>query len=147
MGKRKVFLHVGLPGPGEVVDTAVQRHRTKLAELDVLVPTKAREESFRAAIEVRRRHKEWGYRRKEVEGAWAAITRRALQGRSTVLVSQVALAGATPDEIELLVSQLPGLQVHVVVTAAAAEGWVEPGDPERDLASRRGPVGACRPGA
>ncbi len=135
MGKRAVYLHIGLAESGEVVDTAVQRHRTRLAELDVLVPTKAREESFRAAIEVRRRHREWGFKRKEVEGAWAGICRRALKGRSTVLVSQAALAGATPEQIELLVSQLPGLRVHVVLTVAAPDGWVEPGDPERDLAS------------
>ena len=135
MGKREVYLHIGLGEAGEVVDTAVQRHRKNLAELDVLVPSKAREESFRAAIEIRRRHREWGYQRKEVEGAWAGICRRALKGRSTVLVSQTALAGATPEQVELLVSQLPGLKVHVVLTVAAADGWGEPGDPERDLAS------------
>ncbi|QVT81849.1 hypothetical protein ENKNEFLB_04268 [Nocardioides aquaticus] len=135
MAKRKAYLHIGLPGVGDVLDTAVQRHRTNLAELDVLVPTKAREESFRAAIELRRRHKEWGYRRKEVEGAWAGIARRALKGRSTVLVSQAALAGAAEDEIDLLTTQLPGLKLHVVVTVAAPDGWAEPGDPDTDLAS------------
>lgn len=135
MAKRKAYLHIGLPGVGDVLDTAVQRHRTNLAELDVLVPAKAREESFRAAIELRRRHKEWGYRRKEVEGAWAGIARRALKGRSTVLVSQAALAGATEDEIDLMTTQLPGLKLHVVVTVAAPDGWAEPGDPDTDLAS------------
>ncbi len=135
MAKRRVYLHVGLPGVGDVLDTAVQRHRSNLAELDVLVPTKAREESFRAAIELRRRHREWGYRRKEVEGAWAGIARRALKGRSTVLLSQTALAGATEDQIDLLTTQLPGLRLHVVVTVAAPDGWAEPGDPDTDLAS------------
>lgn len=135
MVKRKAYLHVGLPGVGDVVDTAVQRHRGKLAELGVLVPTKAREESFRAAIELRRRHKVWGYKRKEVEGAWAGIARRAHKGRSTVLVSQTALAGAEADQVDLMTSQLPGLQLHVVVTVTAPDGWAEPGDPETDLAS------------
>lgn len=135
MAKRKAFLHVGLSGAGDVVDAAVQRHRGKLAELDVLVPTKAREESFRAAIELRRRHKEWGYRRKEVEGAWAGIARRALKGRATVLISQTALAGASEDEIDLLTTQLPGLKLHVILTVAAPDGWAEPGDPETDLTS------------
>lgn len=135
MTKRKAFLHVGLPGVGDVIDAAVQHHRSKLAELDVLVPTKAREESFRAAIELRRRHQEWGYARKEVEGAWAGIARRALKGRSTVLISQTALAGATEDQIDLLATQLPGLKLHVVLTVAAPDGWAEPGDPETDLAS------------
>ncbi len=135
MVKRTAYLHVGLPGVGDVLDTAVQRHRANLAELDVLVPTKAREEAFRAAIEVRRRHEEWGYRRKEVEGAWAGIARRALRGRSTVLVSQTALAGAAEDQIDLLATQLPGLKLHVVVTVTAPDGWAEPGDPDTDLAS------------
>lgn len=135
MAKRKAYLHVGLPGVGDVVDTAVQRHRGKLAELDVTVPTKAREESFRAAIELRRRHKEWGYKRKEVEGAWSGIARRALKGRSTVLVSQTALAGAEADQIDLLTTQLPGLRLHVVLSVAAPDGWAEPGDPDTDLVS------------
>lgn len=133
MGKRKAFLHVGLPGAGDVVDTAVHRHRDRLAELDVLVPTRAREESFRAALEVRRLHKAWGYRRAEVEGAWAGICRRALKGRSTVLVSQTALAGAEPDQVELLVTQLAGLKRHVVVTVAAPGAGHVPGDPDHDL--------------
>ncbi len=133
MGKRQAYLHVGLPGAGDVVDTAVQRHRGRLAELDVQVPTKAREESFRAAVEVRRLHQQWGLRRKDVEGAWSGVCRRALKGRGTLLVSQTALAGATPDEIDLLTSQLPGLKLHVVLTVAAPDGWSEPGDPETDL--------------
>ncbi len=134
MAKRTVFLHIGLPGVGDVVDTAVQRHRGRLAELGVLVPTKAREESFRAAIDVRRLHHAWGFKRKEVEGAWAQVARRCLKGRSTVLLSQGALAGATPEQIHLLVSQLPGLKVHVVLTVSAPDSWSEPGDPESDLA-------------
>ena len=133
MAKRGVYLHIGLPGVGDVVDTAVQRHRGRLAELGVLVPTKAREESFRAAIELRRLHQTWGFKRKEVEGAWAEVARRSLKGRSTVLVSQGALAGATPEQIELMTSQLPGLKVHVVLSVAAPDCWSEPGDPERDL--------------
>lgn len=134
MGKREVYLHVGLPGAGAFVDTAVQRHRDRLAALGVLVPSKAREESFRAALEIRRRHREWGYKRKEVEGAWSGICRRALHGRSRVLVSQTALAGATPDQVDLLTSQLPGLKVHVLLTVAAPDGWSEPGDLDADLA-------------
>lgn len=123
MAKRKVFLHVGLDdGSGDFIDAALERHQHALAALGVRRPGSS-EETFRAAIEIRREHRAWGFRRDEVEGAWARICRRGLKGTETLVVSQPLLADSTPDQIALLLDGLRGLKVHVVVTVAAPDTW------------------------
>ena len=130
--KRTVFLHVGVPGgPGDFLEAALLEHRHPLASLGVHCPVEHADEMFRAAIEMTRRHRSWGYRRREVEGAWAGICRRILKarGRDTVVLTQPLLAEATPEQIDLLVDQLPGTAVHVVVVA-------EPGAAAQALLAR-----------
>ena len=132
--KRKVYLHVGVPGgPGDFLEAALLEHRHALASLGVRCPVENADEAFRAAIEITRQHRAWGYRRREVEGAWAGICRRILKakGRDAVVLSQPLLAEATPEQIDLLVDQLPGTAVHVVVLG-------EPGAATEALLARWG---------
>ncbi|MGA8257730.1 MAG: hypothetical protein WB767_14240, partial [Nocardioides sp.] len=69
--KRKAFVHIGLDdGSGDFIDTALELHSHALLELGVRRPARSREEMFRAALEMLRTHREWGYRRSEVEGVW-----------------------------------------------------------------------------
>ncbi len=132
--KRKVFLHIGMPGgPGDFLEIALRRHWHALAALDVRNPATSAEETFRAAIEITREHRAWGYERRQVEGAWSTICRRAHQGRDTLVVTQPLLAGATSPQIELLFDGLAGFERHVVITAAAPDAWTMPGDPAHDL--------------
>ena len=122
MAKPKSYLLVGLPHTGvPLLTAALEQHRVALAELGVTAPAKSADEAFRAAVELRREHRAWGLRRKDVEGTWSAICRRALKPRLTVVAGHELLAGATPDEIALLVDGLAGTQVHVVVLAAAPD--------------------------
>ncbi|HWJ80972.1 MAG TPA: hypothetical protein VNS55_01945 [Nocardioides sp.] len=116
--KRKAFVHVGVPGAGDIIETALVRHRDALAELGVKALAKSTDESFLAAVEILRDHKAWGFHRSEVEGKWAAVYRRALKGNGTVVFSQPLLATATPEQIDLFLDGLAGFQVHVVVTDA-----------------------------
>ena len=116
--KRKAFVHVGVPGAGDIIETALVRHRDALAELGVLAPARSTDESFRAAVEVTRSHKTWGFTRKEVEGRWATLYRRAHKGKATVVFSQPLLAAAAPEQIDLLLDGLAGFEVHAVVTDA-----------------------------
>jgi hypothetical protein len=85
-------------------------------------------ETFLAAIEMTRTHKAWGYKRRDVEGTWAGICRRILKAKGTndFVLSQPLLAEATPEQIDLLVDQLPGLAVHVVLVAPAGDDIAEP---------------------
>ena len=136
MAKPKSFLLVGLPHTGvPLLTAALEQHRTALAELGVTAPAKSADEAFRAAVELRREHRAWGLRRKDVEGTWSAICRRALRQRQTVVVGHELLAGATPHEVALLVDGLAGTQVHVVVLAGAPDGRVGLFPDELDLGS------------
>lgn len=129
--KRKAYVHVGVPGAGDIIETALVRHRDALVELGVDVPAKTTDESFRAAVEVLRDHKAWGFRRVEVEGQWAAVYRRALKGKATVAFSQPLLAAATPEQIDLFLDGLTGFEIHAVVTDA-------PGTDLEDVLARWG---------
>ncbi|GAA4669714.1 hypothetical protein [Nocardioides nanhaiensis] len=118
--KRKVYLHVGVSGgPGDFLEAALLEHTHALASLGVRVPVENADEMFRAAVEITRTHKAWGYKRREVEGAWAGICRRIhkLKGLDTAVLSQPLLHDATPEQIDLLVDTLAGTKVHVVLVA------------------------------
>ena len=137
MAKRKAFLHIGLgDGSGDFVDGALEKHGHALAALGVRRPAKSADEMFRATIEILRAHKDWGYKRSEVDGAWSGICRRAHKGKDTVVFSQPLLAAAAPDQIDLLLDSLAGFELHVVVTVRAPDAWTVPGEPAQDL----GPV-------
>ena len=140
MAKPKSFLLVGVPHTGlPVLTAALEQHRDALGALGVRAPAKSDDEAFRAAVELRREHKAWGLRRRDVEGTWAGICRRALKhatrSTDTVVVGHELLAGAAHDEIALLVDGLAGTQVHVVVLAAVPDGRVGLFPDELDLMS------------
>ncbi len=125
--KRKIFLHVGLVGDASV-EKALFTHRHALTELGVTVAPENAGEMFLAAIEMTHTHKTWGYRRRDVEGTWAGICRRILKAKGThaFVLSQPLLGAAAPEEIDLLVDQLPGLAVHVVLVAPVGADLAEP---------------------
>lgn len=140
MAKPKSFVLVGVPHAGlPLLTAALEVHRDALADAGVRAPAKSADEAFRAAVEIRREHKAWGLRRRDVEGTWAGIARRALKhaARSgeTSVVGHELLAGAAHDEIALLVDGLAGTQVHVVVLATVPDGRVGLFPDELDLAS------------
>ncbi|TNM48227.1 hypothetical protein FHP29_02795 [Nocardioides albidus] len=114
--KQKAWIHVGMPGAGDVVESALAHHHAALVELGVASLARSTAESFRAAVELTRSHKEWGLKRSDVEGQWTRLVRRAQKSKCDLVFSQSLLAGATPDQIALLVDALAGCQVHVVVT-------------------------------
>ena len=118
MAKRTAYLHVGLPrSGGSFLGAALVQHADALEAQGLRSPARSVEEMFRAAIEIRRDHQAWGYRRREVEGAWAGVFRRAREGKGDVVVSQELLAACAPEQIALLLDGLSGFEVHVVVTA------------------------------
>ena len=139
MAKQKAFLHIGLPhSGGAILDAALRQHADALSGPGVdkvRLPARSAEEMFNAAVDIRREHRAWGLRRKDVEGAWALLCRRAIKHKETVVFSHELLAGCTPDEIALLVDQLPGCAVHVVVTVGAPDPRVSLFPDDHDLGS------------
>ncbi len=120
MAKRKAFLHIGPPQSGATfLESALAEHAEALEQAGIRHPAISAEEMFRAAIEVRRDHQAWGYQRREVEGTWAAVCRRAWKGKRDVVLSQELLSGCTPEQVDLLIDGLHGFQVHVLVTGGS----------------------------
>lgn len=114
--KPKAWIHVGMPGVGDVIEPALAHHHEALVELGVASVARTPAESFRAGVEITRSHKEWGLKRADVEGQWARLVRRAQRTRADLVFSQSLLATATTEQVALLVDALAGHQVHVVVT-------------------------------
>ena len=139
MAKQKAFLHIGLPhSGGDLLDAALRRHAGALVDdrgRNVRLPARSEMEMFNAAVEIRREHRAWGLRRKDVEGSWAALCRRAIKNKDTVVLSHPLLAGCTSEEIALLVDQLPGCAVHVVVTVGRPDPRVALFPDDYDLGS------------
>jgi hypothetical protein len=135
MAKRKAYLHVGPTRSGsDFLDAALARHADALEAQRVRRPAKSDDEMLRAALEIRRVHRSWGYKRREVEGAWSAICRRAHKRKDTVVFSHPQLAAATHDEIALLLDRLAGFDIHVVLNAVSPLA----ADPDPDLGATIG---------
>ncbi|WP_141004536.1 hypothetical protein [Nocardioides humi] len=114
--KHKAWIHVGVPGAGDVIEPALAHHHAALVELGVASLAESTAESFRAAVEMTRSHKDWGLKRSDVEGQWTRLVRRAARAKADLVFSQSLLASATADQVALLVDALAGHQVHVVLT-------------------------------
>jgi hypothetical protein len=128
MAKQKAFLHIGLPhSGGEILDAALRWYAGRPAGLvdvrgrRVRLPARSEMEMFNAAVEMRRDHRAWGLRRRDVEGSWARLARRAITNKDTIAFSHHLLAGVALEGIALMVDQLPGCTVHVVVTVGAPD--------------------------
>ncbi|MGZ4428013.1 MAG: hypothetical protein ACXVW2_04935 [Nocardioidaceae bacterium] len=118
MDRRRVYLHVGLPKTGTTfLQGALAEHRKALKHAGVLYPENGKEPMFRAALDVRGNHKGWGRRRKEVEGTWDALCRKARSFDGTTLISHELLAATPARRADAALSMLRGLDVHLVVTA------------------------------
>lgn len=129
MAKRRFVVHLGLPHTGAGgLAAALAEHAVPLADAGVRVPARSADEARRAALELRRLHSTYGLKRKEVEGTWALLCKRArkegAKSHDAVVVSDDLLAGATREQIALLLDSLAGFEVHVVATLA---------DPARQL--------------
>lgn len=134
MAKRRAFLHIGLDdGSGDVVDQALGAHAHALLDLNVRRAADAGA-TFRGVLDVLAAHRDWGYDRAEVDGAWTDLVRRARKGRDTIVVSQSLLARADTAAARAVVESFDGFDVHAVVTARAPDAWTLSGAPGRDLA-------------
>jgi hypothetical protein len=117
MARRKVYLHLGLADTGAAfLEPALLAHAEGLAAVGVAAPAISTEEMFRVALEIRRMHKAYGYKRNQVEGRWAELCRRFRRSRGTVVLSQELFAAADADQATLMLDALAGLEVHLVVT-------------------------------
>lgn len=127
MAKHAAYLHIGPTVPGVPAPHAVLRDDAHLAACGIVVPPVAQADMDRADIEIRRRHKALGLRRREVEGAWAHVCRAAFRARADVLLSQPGFVEADFQQVALALDGLVGLELHLLVTPAAEVGAGELG--------------------
>lgn len=111
MAKRLLLLHVG-PDPVDVTSMTEALALGRIAVPDVDLDT-----FDHAGIEIRRTHKTAGLKRKQVEGAWAKVCRKAHKSRADCFVSVPAFFDAAPEQAALALDQTDGFKVVLVVTS------------------------------
>jgi hypothetical protein len=111
MAKRLFLLHVG----PDAVDVAAMTDGLALG--GVRLPAVDAEAYEHAAVEIRRSHKAAGLRRKQVEGSWASVCRRARKAKADCFVSVPACFDATPEQAALALDGLADFRVVLVVTS------------------------------
>jgi hypothetical protein len=117
MAKRLFILHLG----PRAVDAGSMAEA--LAVGGVRVPDADADTLAHAEVEILRSHKAAGFRRKDVEGAWARVCRRARKTGTDCFVSMPGWAGATRAQAALA---LDGLTADFRVVLVATSGFGEP---------------------
>jgi hypothetical protein len=123
MAKNNAFLLVGpaIPGVEELHQSLLDR-ADQLGEAGIGLPPKVSQaDMFRAGVEILRTHKDQGLRRRDVEGSWARVCRKAFKVRGDVVIAQDALVDATAEQLALALDSLSGHRVQVVLTPAYAD--------------------------
>jgi hypothetical protein len=111
MAKRLFLLHLG----PRAVDVSAMTEALALGR--VSVPDVDADTVRHAGIEITRTHKAAGLKRKQVEGAWATVCRRARKTKADCFVSVPDFFDATPEQAALALDGLAGSTVVLVVTS------------------------------
>ena len=111
MAKRLFLLHIG-PAP---VDVSAMSDALALGRISV--PDAPAGAFAHAGLEIRRTHKAAGLKRKQVEGSWATVCRRAWKTKSDVFVSMPDFFGATPEQAALALDGVADFKLVLVVTS------------------------------
>ncbi len=111
MAKRLFLLHIG----PDLVDVSEMTEALALGQ--IAVPDTGQETFEHAGIEIRRTHKAAGLKRKQVEGAWAQVCRRAHKAKADCFVSMPAFFDATPEQAALALDGLADFKVVLVLTS------------------------------
>jgi hypothetical protein len=111
MAKRLFLLHIG----PDSVDVSAMIAALALGR--VSVPDAPGEAFAHAGIEIRRTHKAAGLKRKQVEGSWATVCRRAWKTKSDVFVSMPDFFDANPEQAALALDGVADFTLVLVVTS------------------------------
>lgn len=131
---RKVYLHIGAPKTGTTyLQDRLSVNARSLAEHGVHFPTGSPIVGpalfqFRAALDLL--GQDWGGPPGHAVGAWETLVRRVRRRSGTVVISHEILAPASPAEVDRVMRDLAGAEIHVVYTARdlarqIPAGWQE----------------------
>jgi hypothetical protein len=108
-----VYLHVGAPKTGTTyLQDRLFANRATLAERGVQYPVGLHTDMFEAALDLIDRP--WAGQREKVHGEWDALVGRVRRASGTVVVSHEILASATPEQIDRVMRDLAGTELHLV---------------------------------
>ncbi|HET6560315.1 MAG TPA: hypothetical protein VFG72_00420 [Marmoricola sp.] len=111
-----VYLHVGAPKTGTTyLQDRLHANRAGLAEHGVHYPVGLHADMFGAALDLIDRP--WAGYRDKVHGEWDALVGRVRRSSGTALVSHEILASATTEQIDRVMRDLAGIELHVVYSA------------------------------
>ena len=129
MAKHLMLLHVGPVEPDVAAMT-----RTLTAG-QVAVPDVPADTHRLAGVELRRSHKAAGLKRKQVEGSWARVCRRARKTGADCFVSVPGMLDATPEQVALTLDGVSDFRVVLLLTtgfdAAPPAAWTAAVRPDR----------------
>jgi hypothetical protein len=113
-----VYVHIGPPKTGTTyLQDILWRNRKRLAAHDVTFLGPRKVDHFHAALDLRG-ISFGGFDNPQTAGAWPALAQRALKApTSRCVISHEVFAGAADEQIERLVGDLSGADVHVVYGA------------------------------
>lgn len=115
MAKRLFLLHLG----PRAVDVASMTEPLALG--GVRVPAVDADVIAHAQVEILRSHRAAGLRRKDVEGSWARVCRRARKTGTDCFVSMPEWSAATPEQAALALDALADFRVVLVATSGFGE--------------------------
>jgi hypothetical protein len=115
--RQTVFVHIGLAKTGTThLQSTMSRNREQLRSDGFLYPGGRFAGHFFAALDVMqtpfRSHKY-----EQTAGAWEATVRELLAWDGPALVSHEVLATASREAVQRIADSLPGVELHVVITA------------------------------
>lgn len=117
-GRRRVFLHVGLPKTGTTyLQDLMRTHRQELRAAGVSYPDDGHRDHFFAALDARGDHVFAGAVRPAAQDAWPRLVELARSDEDTVVLGHEVMATAPPEQAQAALSLLDDREVHVVVTA------------------------------
>ena len=116
MAKHNAFLHIGPGVLGVDSPHAALVGNHTLARAEIAVPAVSAADMERADLEIRRCHHDAGLKRRDIEGAWAEVCRKAYRAKRDVVISMPGFVDATDDQAALAYDGLFGFRVHVVLT-------------------------------
>ena len=124
---RRVFLHIGLPKTGTTyLQQVVWANRDRLRSDGLLLPGFGHREHLWAALDLQERPR-LQRRHKDAPGAWQRLVDEANAHPGDVLITHEFLCGASAEQASRALSDFPGAEVHLVVTARDAASVVSAG--------------------
>ena len=141
-GCPRIYLHIGEPKTGTTfLQDAMWDNRSWLSSRGVLLPGYGHQDHSRASRDLREAPRTASDPADPWAGEWEVLTRQALRGRQSAVISDELLAVCTARQADRAVRSLFPAEVHVVLTVRDFASLLPAEWQEKVKCRRHGPVG------